>query len=206
MTSCDPATLETAALELAPAHPVLMPSWSVRESDARAPWMKPAMPPLPPVMPPASPGVAPTVKPGMSAWMPLALRDDGMAVSTSLSRIVCTRALCTSTVGDSPVTVTVSSRLPTRRSAFTVATNSPRSSTFSRLTTLKPGQRERHQIRARAQIDNPVLAGVVGDDRTDFFDQGRTGGLHRDAWQDGAGRVVDHAGNGGLRCCCRRKE
>ena len=54
-TSCAPATFETAAFEFAPAHPVLMPSWSVRESDARAPWMKPAIPPLPPVMPPASP-------------------------------------------------------------------------------------------------------------------------------------------------------
>ena len=84
-TSCEPATFETAAFELAPAHPVLMPSWSVRESDARAPWMKPAMPPLPPVMPPESPVVRPTVKPGMSAWMPLAPRDDGMAVRTSRS-------------------------------------------------------------------------------------------------------------------------
>ena len=36
-TSCEPATLEMAAFELAPAHPVLMPSWSVRESEARAP-------------------------------------------------------------------------------------------------------------------------------------------------------------------------
>ena len=71
--------------------------------------------------------------------MPLALRDDGMAVSTSLSTMVCTRALWTSTVGDSPVTVIVSSRLPTRRSALTVATNSPRSSMLSRFTTLKPG-------------------------------------------------------------------
>ena len=37
--SCEPATFETAAFELAPAHPVLMPSCRVRESDGRAPWM-----------------------------------------------------------------------------------------------------------------------------------------------------------------------
>ena len=36
-TSCEPATFETAAFEFAPAHPVLMPSCSVRESEARAP-------------------------------------------------------------------------------------------------------------------------------------------------------------------------
>jgi hypothetical protein len=65
--SCAPATLDTAAFELAPAHPVLMPSCSVRESDARAPWMKPVMPPLPPVMPPESPLVSPTTIPGTRA-------------------------------------------------------------------------------------------------------------------------------------------
>ena len=57
--------------------------------------------------------------------MPLAPRDVGIAVRTSRSSTVCTRALCTSTIGDAPVTVTVSSRLPTRRSAFTEATKSP---------------------------------------------------------------------------------
>jgi hypothetical protein len=35
--SCEPATFEMAAFEFAPAQPVLMPSWSVRESEARAP-------------------------------------------------------------------------------------------------------------------------------------------------------------------------
>jgi hypothetical protein len=44
-----------------------------------------------------------------------------------------------STIGDSPVTVTVSSTAPTRISALTVATNEPLSSRPSRLTVLKPG-------------------------------------------------------------------
>ena len=57
----------------------------------------------------------------------------------SLVSTVCRCALCTSTIGDSPVTVMVSSSAPTRRSAFTVAMNDPVSSMPSRLTVLKPG-------------------------------------------------------------------
>ena len=78
--------------------------------------------------------------------MPLALREEGMAVSTSRSMIVWTRALWTSTIGDSPVTVIVSSRLPTRRSALTVATKSPLSSMPSPPPRPEAGERERHQI------------------------------------------------------------
>jgi hypothetical protein len=51
----------------------------------------------------------------------------------------CTRVLWTSTVGDSPVTVTVSSSAPTRSSALTDATKSPLNSMPSRLTVLNPG-------------------------------------------------------------------
>ena len=56
----------------------------------------------------------------------------------SLSSVRWRLALCTSTIGLSPVTVTVSSRDPTRSSAFTVATNSADSSSASRCTVLKP--------------------------------------------------------------------
>ena len=51
---------------------------------------------------------------------------------------VCRRMLCTSTIGDSPVTVTVSSSAPTFSSASTVAVNVPVSSMPSRRTVLKP--------------------------------------------------------------------
>ena len=51
-----------------------------------------------------------------------------------------TFTLWTSTTGDWPVTVIVSSRVPTARSALTVATNVPVSSMPSRLTVLKPGK------------------------------------------------------------------
>ena len=58
---------------------------------------------------------------------------------TSLLTVCCTLALCTSTIGVSPVTVIVSSSAPTFRSPFTVATNVPVSSMPSRRTVLKPG-------------------------------------------------------------------
>jgi hypothetical protein len=77
--------------------------------------------------------------PGINAWIPLAVRELGMAASTSLLTVVCTRALWTSTTGVSPVTVIVSSRAPTLRSPLMVATNSPVSSMPSRLTVLNPG-------------------------------------------------------------------
>jgi hypothetical protein len=87
-------------------------------------------------MPPESPLL---LIPGTSDWMPVAFLDDGIAAMTSRSTMVWTRALWTSNVGDSPVTVTVSSSVPTRNSALTVATKSPLSTMPSRLTVLKPG-------------------------------------------------------------------
>ena len=71
--------------------------------------------------------------------MPAAFRELGIAASTSLLTVCCFFALCTSTIGVSPVTVIVSSSAPTFRSALTVATNVPVSSMPSRLTVLKPG-------------------------------------------------------------------
>ncbi len=47
----------------------------------------------------------------------------------------------------------------------------------------KAGEREGNSIRAGPQIDDVVPALVVGDDAADLFDQGRTGGFHRDAGQ-----------------------
>ena len=89
-----------------------------------------------PEMPPESPSA---FMPGIKAWTPPTFREEGIAESTSRSMICCTRVLCTSTTGDSPVTVIVSSSLPTLRSPFTVATKLPDSSMPSRLTVLKPG-------------------------------------------------------------------
>ena len=77
--------------------------------------------------------------PGMIAWMPTTFREEGIAARTSLSMICCDRVLCTSTIGDSPVTVIVSSSAPILMSAFTVATKFPDSSMPSRLTVVKPG-------------------------------------------------------------------
>ena len=72
--------------------------------------------------------------------MVVAVRPDGTVSSTSRSITRCLVALCTSTSGASPVTVTVSSRAPTRISASIAAINEPVNSTPSRRNTLKPGR------------------------------------------------------------------
>jgi hypothetical protein len=71
-----------------------------------------------------------------TAWM---LRPVGIASSTS--RVMTTRCVtpCVSTIGDSPVTVMVSSSVPTRMSALMTAVKSEVSSMPSRLTTPNPG-------------------------------------------------------------------
>jgi hypothetical protein len=77
------------------------------------------------------PGVAlssaPAARASGSAWM--------IAVLMTISRL----AFCTSTTGDSPVTTTLSSMLPTRISIGIVTVCVPASSIFSRLTVEKPG-------------------------------------------------------------------
>ena len=57
---------------------------------------------------------------------------------TSLFNVTSRRVLCTSTTGVSPVTVTVSARAPTLRSALMVAVNDPVNSIPSRRNVLKP--------------------------------------------------------------------
>jgi hypothetical protein len=63
----------------------------------------------------------------------------GIEPSVSLLIVACRRTLWTSTMGVSPVTVTVSSIAPTRSSAFTAAVATPVSSMPSRFTVEKPG-------------------------------------------------------------------
>ena len=93
-----------------------------------------------PVAPPTSvtgPNPFLTFIPGISTPRANALRDVGRASIRSLLMTALRVELCTSTVGVSPVTVTVSCSVPTRISAFTVVVAVPASSTPSRLTTEK---------------------------------------------------------------------
>ena len=62
-----------------------------------------------------------------------------MDLSTSVFSVISRLALCTSTTGDSPVTVMVSVTAPTLSSTLTVAVNEPVSSMPSRLNVLNPG-------------------------------------------------------------------
>ena len=114
-------------------------------------------------MPPESP---PVLMPGIKAWMPLAFRDDGIAASTSRSTMVCTRALCTSTIGDSPVTVIVSSSVADAQLGVDRGDEVAAQLDAFALDRAEAGQRERHRVGAGAKVDDAVLPGVVGDDRS----------------------------------------
>ena len=108
--------------------------------------------------------------------------------------------LCVSMSGLAPETVIVSSIAPTFISALTGAVKSPVRMMPSRLTVLKPAQRERHRVGARRQVDNLVLPVAVTDDCPGLFNQGGAGGFHRDAWHDAAARVANDARNGLRKC------
>ena len=78
-------------------------------------------------MPPTS-CVAASIDAGNQHAAVKCVRPVGMASMTSLLITRCCVTLWTSTIGDSPVTVIVSSSAPTRSSALTVAANEPVSS------------------------------------------------------------------------------
>ena len=77
--------------------------------------------------------------PGTRLIPPFTVRATGNEFRTSALLTNWLRVPCTSTTGDAPVTVTVSSTEPTARAAFTVAANDPWRRIPSRLTVRKPG-------------------------------------------------------------------
>ena len=121
------------------------------------------------------------------------LRPVGSASSTS--RVITVRVvmLCVSTTGDSAETVIVSSSAPTLRSALIVAVKSEVSSTFSRLHDAEAREREGDGVDAGPQRGDLVLARVVGDRRSHFFDQRGARRFDRHAGQHRARRVLDDA-------------
>ena len=72
----------------------------------------------------------------------------------------------------------------------------------------KPLQGEGDAVGARAQIDDPVLPGPVGDHGANLFNQRWTGRRDGDAGKDRTGRVLDDAGDRGLseRECGRHQQ
>ena len=130
------------------------------------------------------PGVSCTVllspvTPGTSSMMPFQLLAAGVLATSSPLRTCWRAAFCTSTMGVSPVTVIVSSSVPTFMSALSCTVPEPASSMPSRLTTLKPVKRERDRVGAGPQIDDLVLPARIGGDRPDLLDQRRAGGFNR---------------------------
>ena len=92
----------------------------------------------------------------------------------SLSSTVWRRMLCTSTIGDSPVTVIVSSSEPTRSSASTVAVNVPVSVDAFAPDRAEAGQRERRRCTVPARRSTMrYRPRAVGHGRADLLDQRR---------------------------------
>ena len=63
---------------------------------------------------------------------------------------------------------------------------------------VEPGQRERHRVGARADVDDGVAALTVGHHGARLFDEDRAGGFDRHARQHGARRVLHDTGNRAL--------
>jgi hypothetical protein len=86
-----------------------------------------------------------------------------------------------STIGLSPVTVMVSSTLPTFISASTVDGEVHRHFEGVALHRAEAGQAEGDRIDARRQVDDPILAVAVADGGSHLFDERRAGGLDGDS-------------------------
>ena len=100
------------------------------------------------------------VTPGST--LPIVWKSRPVGSVSSSSRLTVSRreVFWTSTIGDSPVTVTVSSIAPTRISALTGAVKLASSTTPSRFTRVEPLKGEGHRIRPGPQIDHAVLTGA----------------------------------------------
>ena len=135
--------------------------------------------------------------------MPFAFRDEE-SPSGVRSTIVCTSTLWTSTIGASPVTVTVSSSADTQlgvdRRHEVPSARSPRASRS------ESRQRERQGVGAGAKIDDSIPAGAVGHDGANLFNKCRARGFDRHAGQHCAGPVLDHTGNRALSERRRRNQ
>jgi hypothetical protein len=68
------------------------------------------------------------------------------------------------------------------------------------------GQREYDRVGARPQVDDLVLSGPIRNDRPRLLDQSWAGRFNRHARQNGAGRVLDDAGNRPLGVSGRGKD
>ena len=141
----------------------------------------------------------------MSIITPAYDRAAGIAEISRCDIVVCRRTLCVSTIGVSPVTVIVSCEgadLHVR-----VDRRGERAGQLDAfaLDGAEAGQAERDGVGARPQIDDTVLARTIGDGRSDFLDQHVARRFDGHAWQHGAGRVLDDAGDGRLGECRRRQ-
>ena len=116
-----------------------MPSTVTRLSLARLPCTTRFMP-VSGIDPPTFCRTPVTSTDGVNAAKLTKLRSVGRTSMASRDAVASFVVLVVSTMGDSPVTVTVSSIVPTFRSALTFAVNPDVSSMPSRLTVANPGR------------------------------------------------------------------
>ena len=129
--------LPTPVLPLPCADATESPLTRVRTSELPCTVTLPAADPDSPVRPPTS--WLAIVTAGSNPAIDAAFRPDGSAPINSSFNTCWRIVLCTSTTGDSPLTVIVSSSAPTRISVLTEATKAPVSSMPSRFEVANPG-------------------------------------------------------------------
>ena len=120
-----------------------------------------------------------TVVPGSSSARAGVLRM-GVGIESRMSRLAtnCVRLLVTSTVGVAPVTVTDSSSAPTFEPDVDLCAERAFKDHVLAPHRLETGERERHLVASGAEVNDPVLAGPVGDHAARFLDQRRAGGFN----------------------------
>ena len=116
---------------------------------------------------------------GISSITPAYPFAVGSDCTSSLSSVRSRLALCTSTIGVSPVTVMVSSSVADLHVGVDRGDEVARQLDAFALDGVEAGQRERHRVGAGPQVDDAVLAAAVGDGGAHLLDQRRRSPLRR---------------------------
>ena len=144
--------------------------------------------------------------PGTSTALPNWVRPVGIVLSTSGPITVCCRAFCTSTTGDSPVTVMVSFSCADAHVGVDRGRERAGQLDAVALEGVEAGNREGDRVGPRPQVDDLVLSAAVGDDAADLLDQRGARGFDSHARQHRSGRVAGDTFDGRLRERGRRQE
>jgi hypothetical protein len=93
-----------------------------------------------------------------------------LAITSPLT-VTCRRTLCTSTIGDSPVTRTVFLDRAHAQVGIDGGNEGARELDALAPDAVEARERERHAVSARPEIDDAELTGAVGHRGSNFFDE-----------------------------------